>query len=136
MSATRPSPLRNLTDARDGMLCNIAHATLAGVQRASSALLAGLEQSVCVARAASGSETNFGQSDRDPKNDAAGFKRKSIAAVSASVGAAGAVSTKRTETKQATKVERAKTGKRSVYKSKLVVDEEDIDRDADCSDDE
>ena len=82
------------------------------------------------------SGTKFGKSARDPRSYAAGFKRKSIAAVSFATGAVGAVSTKRTETKQSRKAERAQTGKRSIQKSMLVVDGEDIDRDADCSDDE
>ena len=50
--------------------------------------------------------------------------------------AAVGVSNKRTEAKQARKTERAPTGKRSVQKSMLAVDGEDIDRDADYSDNE
>ena len=124
------------TDALDGRLCDIAYATLACVQRASSAMLAGLDKSGCVRGAASASGAKFGQSARDPRSDAAGFKRKSIAAVSPAAGAVGAVSTKQTEMKQALKAERAQTGKRSVQKSMLLVDGKDIDRDAECSDDE
>ena len=123
------------TDAPDGLLSDIAHATLAGVQRASRSLLAGLDQSGCVGGAASASGTKFGQYARDHRRDAAGFRRKLIAAVSPAAAAVGAVSTKRTETKRARKAERAQTGKLSVQKSMLVVDGEDIDRDADCSDD-
>ena len=78
---------------------------------------------------------SFWQSARDLRSDAAGFKRKSIAAVSPATAAVG-VSNKRTEAKQARKTERAPTGKRSVQKSMLAVDGEDIDRDADYSDNE
>ena len=63
------------TDAPDGRRCDIAHATLADVQDASYALLAGLEQSGWVRGAASASGTKFGQSARHPWSDAAGFKR-------------------------------------------------------------
>ena len=93
------------------------------------------EQSGCVEGAILASGTKFGQSARDPRSDAAGFKRKSIAAVSPAAIAVGAIFTKRTETKQARKAKRAQTGKRSVQKSMLVVVEEDIDLDADCFDD-
>ena len=98
-------------------------------------MLAGLEQSGCVGGAALASGTKFGQSACDFRSDAAGFKRKSITAVSPATAAVG-VSTKRTEAKQARKTERVPTGKRSVQKSMLAVDGKDIDRDADYSDKE
>ena len=70
------------TDAKDGRLSDIAYATLAGVQRASIALLPGLKKSGGVGRAASASGTKLGQSVGDTRSDDAAFKRKSIAAVS------------------------------------------------------
>ena len=45
------------TDALEGKLCDIAHDTLAGVPRASSALLAELEHTGCVEGAVSASGT-------------------------------------------------------------------------------
>ena len=84
-------------------------------------MLAGLEHSGCVNGAASENGTKLGQSACDPRSDAAGFKRKSIAAVSPATGAVGAVSNNRAETKQVWKAERAPEKKRSVQKSMLAV---------------
>ena len=99
-------------------------------------MLAGLEQYGCVIGAASANGTKFELSARDPRSDAASFNRKSIATVLPSAGAVGVVLNKRTETKLTRKAECAYTGNRLVHKSKLVIDGEDIDRDADSFDEE
>ena len=70
------------TDATDGQLCDVLHAKLAAVQRASSALLTELELGKCVGAAASECGSKLRKPLSDPRVNAAKAKRNSTVAVS------------------------------------------------------